>query len=78
MCYSIITTRQQKDRAMTQTATLTFQSREQAEQFASAWVRNTFTGHVINAGSENVSVKVYDLNDDKKAWIEAYVEKING
>jgi len=62
---------------MTQTATLTFKTNTQANSFAIAWTRKTFTGSIVGSGTENVSVTVYDVDDSKKNWIDAYVTKMN-
>ena len=58
-------------------ATLTFEKRNQAEQFAKAWSRKTLSGHTIMSGNENVKVHIYDITDDLIVWIDSYVSEIN-
>lgn len=58
-------------------ATLTFQTRHQAEAFAIAWGRYSKTGHIIASGMENVVVTVFDVTEDDKKWINNYIENIN-
>lgn len=58
-------------------ATLTFKNRPEAENFAKNWSRYTKTGHTIGAGIENVKVTIYNIDDDKKNWIDSYVNKLN-
>jgi len=58
-------------------ATLTFKTREQAEIFATKWARYTKEGHVIGAGTENVQVIVYDVDDDRKKFIDNYILNLN-
>lgn len=59
-------------------ATLQFKTLEQANTFAINWTRRSFLGHTISSGTENVEVKVYEVTEELKAWIDAYVAKING
>lgn len=54
-------------------ATLTFPTRDQAEQFCKAWGRKTLTGHTITAGLHNVQVTVWNVTDQLKEWIDNYV-----
>ena len=56
-----------------ETATLTFEKRIQAQDFSIAWSRFTGTGHVIWAGIENVTVRVTDVDDKKKEFINNYI-----
>ena len=54
-------------------ATLTFPTRQQAEDFAKEWSRKTLTGHTISAGMKDVQVTVWDVTDLLKNWIEDYI-----
>jgi len=56
-------------------ATLTFTTRQQAEDFAKAWSRKTLTGHTVSAGMQNVQVTVWNVTDQLKEWIETYVNQ---
>lgn len=62
---------------MTYTAELKFTTRTQAQEFARAWAFYSYTGHTMTSGSENVTVKIYDIDDAKKAWIDQYVSTLN-
>jgi hypothetical protein len=54
-------------------ATLKFQTSEQAEKFALSYSRNTCKGHTI---SNNI-VKVYNVTDNDKKFINDYVKSLN-
>ncbi len=54
-------------------ATLNFNSREEADEFAKQWSRKTLKGHTVGAKS----VTVYDVTDEEKAWIDDYVSNAN-
>jgi|14BtaG_2_1085337.scaffolds.fasta_scaffold168825_2 hypothetical protein len=58
-------------------ATLTFKTRDLAELFAKEWSRKTFEGHTVSAGNENVSVTVYDVDEERKEWIDGFVSALN-
>ncbi len=58
-------------------ATLNFTKRIDAENFAIAWARFSKSGHTIGSGSKNVNVDIYDINKDKKIWIDNYVSNMN-
>lgn len=57
-------------------ATLNFNSIELAKKFTKEWACKTLTGHDMSAVKSNgsVDVTVYDLNDEKIAFIENFVE----
>jgi len=55
------------------TAELTFQSRDQANEFARMYSRKTLRGHTITGST----VKVWNVTDDDKAWIDSYVNQLN-
>lgn len=57
-------------------ATLTFATRQQAQEFAIAWGRHTLTGHTMTEGMTNVEVTVWGAENHKE-WIEAYVGRLN-
>lgn len=60
-------------------ATLTFPNQEMAKSFCSAWAYKTLTGHDMSAkksdGSFNVTV--YDVDEQKKNFIDTYIANIN-
>lgn len=58
-------------------ATITFSTREQAENFARAWTRKTLMGNTIGSGENNVQVNVYNVTDELKEWINQYVSNAN-
>ena len=58
-------------------ATLTFDTRNNAEIFAKAWSRKSLMGHTIGAGTQNVKVSIYNITDDLKKWVDDYVAKMN-
>ena len=57
------------------TATLTFTDRDTAKDFTSRWSCHTLTGHNTSATHEDgsVVVKVYNVGDEEKAFIDAYI-----
>lgn len=59
-------------------ATLTFDSRAMAEQFAKYWSRATLTGHTMGAtGADGITtVTVYNVTDDSKELINNFIESI--
>lgn len=58
---------------MTMTAEITFETRDDANEFAKAWSRKTLTGHVIT----KTTVKVYDVDDSKVDFINSYIEAMS-
>jgi hypothetical protein len=58
-------------------ATLNFANRFQAEKFATTWSRYSLRGHVISAGTENVSVTIFNVTEEDKIWIDSYVSELN-
>lgn len=58
-------------------ATLTFPDSAMAKSFATAWSRHTLRGHTIGAGTTNVTVDIYDLTPEDKAWVDKYIDSIN-
>ncbi len=61
---------------VTTTATLKFPSLELAAKFGTEWSRFTLEGRDRSAVAEDgsVTVKVYHVSDDRKAWIEDWIE----
>jgi|GEM_PF-3052753 len=55
-------------------ATLNFQDRNQANEFAKAWSRKSLMGHTV---SKDNSVSIYGITDDLKLWIDNYVDACN-
>jgi hypothetical protein len=70
---SVVYLRNQNERTMITTATLTFPTKENAQAFATAWGRFTKEGHTVGAGMTNVTVTVSNVDDERKEWIENYV-----
>jgi len=56
-------------------ATLTFPTREQAQEFAKQWGRKSLMGHTMTAGLHNVQVTVWNVTDELKQWIDEYVNR---
>lgn len=54
-------------------ATLTFNTRENAQLFCQQWTRYSLRGHTMGAGTKNVEVKLYDVTEDNKQWIDSWV-----
>jgi len=54
-------------------ATLKFQTNEQANNFALAYSRNTLGGHIVG----NKEVTVFNIDEDKKEFIDSYVKSLN-
>ena len=52
---------------------LSFQTRELAESFATAWTRYSKRGHIIASGMEDVAVTVYDISKEDQQWINQYL-----
>ena len=61
-------------------ATLTFPNRPMANDFCRYWSCKTLTGHDMSATQSDgsVSVTVYDVDDQKKDLIDAYIFKVQG
>jgi len=57
-------------------ATLTFSDRNQAHRFATAWSFYSLRGHVMGSGTEIVTVTLYDVTDEDRLWIDAYVARL--
>ena len=55
------------------TATIKFQTRLQAENFATVYSRATSGGHTIDGNN----VKVYNVETGTKDFIDRYVKNIN-
>lgn len=55
-------------------AELTFQNRNQANEFARAWAFKSLMGHTISKNT----VKIYNITPELKIWIDDYVLKLNG
>ncbi len=58
-------------------ATLTFPTKQMAENFATAWSRHSLNGHTIGSGDTNVKVSIYNVNEDNKEWIDKYIANLN-
>ena len=58
-------------------ATLTFPTKELAENFAKEWSRHTLNGHTISGGDTDVKVSIYNITDEHKKWIDNYVLNLN-
>tara|TARA_R110000851_G_scaffold150518_2_gene291321 strand:- start:1359 stop:1538 length:180 start_codon:yes stop_codon:yes gene_type:complete len=54
-------------------ATINFQNRDQAQEFATRWAFKSLTGYSISKST----VKIYNITDDLKLWIDGYVQKLN-
>ena len=54
-------------------ATLKFQTNEQANNFSLAYSRNTLGGHVVG----DKEVTVFNIDEDKKEFIDSYVKSLN-
>ena len=63
---------------MTNSMTINFKNNEQAQEFAKQWGRATLTGNDQSAikadGSRDVTV--YDVCEDKKEWINNYINPV--
>jgi len=59
-------------------ATLTFNSRAVAQQFAKYWSRATLTGHTMSATGDDgiTTVKVYNVTDDSKELINNFINEV--
>lgn len=60
-------------------ATLTFSFIDLAKDFSVRWGRKTLTGHDMSRVKTNgsVDVTVYDVDEDKKAFIDSYIAGMN-
>lgn len=54
-------------------ATLTFETRIAAYEFAESWSRFSLKGHSIGSGTKNVTVTLYDVDDEGKDFIDWYI-----
>lgn len=59
-------------------AKLTFPSRDLAKLFARDYTRKTLVGHAISPDDPQgrVQVTVYEVTEERKAWIESYVANL--
>lgn len=59
-------------------ATLTFKNPTQAREFTKAWGRETLTGNITGSSKPDgtVDVTVYDVNDERKAFIDNYIKGV--
>ena len=57
------------------TVTLKFETREQAETFATIWSRKTKRGHIIGSGMENVELMLHDVAPDELEWIKQLINE---
>ena len=60
-------------------ATLNFPNQNLAKSFTTAWACHTLEGHVMSSINDDGSfdVTVYNVDDDRKQWIDNYVQGIN-
>lgn len=58
-------------------ATLTFRRRRDALKFERFYTRFSKEGVTVSSGTENVDVTVFNVTEEKKAFIDNYVEKTN-
>ena len=58
----------------TATVTLKFETRHQAEKFATLWARFTKRGHIVGAGIENVEVTLHDVTNSELEWVMQFVD----
>lgn len=56
-----------------QECTINFQNRDQANKFKTAWAFKSKMGHIIKGSS----VTVWNVTDELKVWIDAYVLQLN-
>lgn len=59
----------------TSTATLTWATRADATAFAKAWAAHTLRGHSMTSGMENVEVKLTDVTNEEKKWVNDYIKE---
>ena len=57
------------------TVTLKFETREQAETFATIWSRKTKRGHIVGSGMENVELMLHDVAPDELEWIKQLINE---
>ena len=59
-------------------ATLTFDSRAMAVEFAKYWSRVTLTGHTMSATGDDgiTTVNVYNVTDDSKELINNFINEV--
>jgi len=55
------------------TAEITFNDSQQAAEFAKAYTRKTLMGHIVGGST----VKVYNVTDEHKQFIDSWISKIN-
>ena len=51
---------------------IAFDTRQQAQTFCTKWTRKSLTGHTMTAGTENVTVTVWNVTPEQLEWIEGY------
>ena len=54
-------------------ATLKFQTSEQANNFALAYGRKLFGGHIV----ADKEVAVFNIDEEKKEFIDSYIKSLN-
>ena len=54
-------------------ATITFKTNQQAQEFALSYSRKTLGGHIVG----DTTVTVYNVDEDAKAFIDSYINKLN-
>ena len=57
------------------TVTLKFETRQQAETFATLWARRTKRGHIVGSGMENVEVILHNVTPDELDWVKQLINE---
>ncbi len=57
------------------TVTVKFETRQQAETFATLWARRTKRGHIVGSGTENVEVILHDVTPDELEWVKQLINE---
>jgi len=58
----------------TATVTVRFETRDEAETFATLWARFSKRGHIVGAGLENVDVMIHDVTPSELEWVKDYLK----
>jgi len=64
----------------TDNARIQFDTRAEAEEFATLYTRKTLRGHTISASDiqkGKTEVSVYDMSEDELQWVRNYVKESN-
>ena len=57
------------------TVTLKFETRQQAETFATLWARRTKRGHIVGSGMENLEVTLHGVTPDELEWVKQLINE---